>query len=70
MKADSNLLVTVSNRNNEGKWQVFATDWSEGHVYGVRDFHDRKAAERHAECVANRLSCRIEFKSFTPNDGG
>lgn len=66
MKADTNLLVTVSDRNNAGRWQVFATNLSERFVFGVRDFADFKSAERHAEALADRLSCRL---SVSAGDG-
>lgn len=59
MKADTNFLVTVSDRNNAGRWQVFTTNLSERLVFGVRDFADFKSAEHHAEAIADRLSCRV-----------
>jgi hypothetical protein len=60
MKADKNLLVTVSNRNNRGKWQVFATNFADGFVFGVRNFSTKKQADVAAELLADRLSCGIE----------
>jgi hypothetical protein len=63
MKNDPNLLVTVSNRNNRGRWQVFATNGSEGLVFGVRNFTAASKVRIHAETLADRLSCRMEIFS-------
>jgi len=34
MKNDPNLVVTVSNRNNDGVWKVFITNWQDGFIFG------------------------------------
>jgi hypothetical protein len=63
MKADTRLPVSLSNRNNAGCWQVFATNSSGRFVFGVRNFADFKSVERYAETFADRSSCRLVLHS-------
>ena len=62
MKNDPNLLVTVSKRNNKGVWQVFVTNWRERFIFGLRQCANRGQARGHAERLAMRWSCAIEYK--------
>jgi len=62
MKNDPNLVVTVSNRNNDGVWKVFITNWQDGFIFGLRQFAKRRRARTCAESMAMRWSCAIEFK--------
>ena len=58
VKADSNLVVTASNR--KGTWQVFVTNLQERLVFGLRQFAGNRQAKAYAEDLAMRWSCRIE----------
>lgn len=62
MKIDPNLLVTVSNRRNQGLYQVFVTNLRERFVFGLRECAKRKRALAYAEDLAMQWSCGIEFK--------
>jgi hypothetical protein len=61
MKADQNLLVTVSRRNNL-KWQVFVTNKAERFIFGLREFAKPSRARTYAEALHFRWSANVEQK--------
>lgn len=61
MKADKNLIVTVSRRNS-AKWQVFMTNKAERFIFGLREFAKLSRARVYADALHFGWSADIEFK--------
>jgi hypothetical protein len=61
MKADKNLLVTMSRRNN-AKWQVFVTNKAGRFIFGLREFAKSSRARAYAETLHFHWSAEVEYK--------
>jgi hypothetical protein len=59
MKAEKTFLITISNWNNKGQWQVFGAKRAGGAIIGLRQFASKSEAEIYA--VSLQARCEAEF---------